>query len=63
MAAFKIEIDLKSSLNNYSGNFDEDDKTFTTVPISHAQKKVKVLRENHKPHYNKTLPKAIMENS
>ena len=33
------------------------------VPNSHAPKKVKVLRGNHKPHLNKKLRKAIMERS
>ena len=30
---------------------------------THAQKKVKILRGNHKPHYNKNLRKAIMKSS
>ena len=30
---------------------------------THAQKKVKILRGNHKPHYNKNLRKAIMKRS
>ena len=30
---------------------------------THAQKKVKILRGNHKPHFNKNLRKAIMKSS
>ena len=30
---------------------------------THAPKKVKILRGNHKPHYNKNLGKAIMKRS
>ena len=30
---------------------------------THAPKKVKILRGNHKPHYNKNLRKAIMKRS
>ena len=58
-----FENDLKSSLNNCNGNFDVYEKAFTSALNSHAPKKVKVLRGNHKPHLNKKLRKAIMERS
>ena len=48
-----FENNLKSSLNNCNGNFDLYEKAFTSALNSHAPKKVKVLRENHKPHLNK----------
>ena len=57
-----FEKNLKPSLDNCNGNFDEYEKTFTTAFSSHAQKKDKVIRGNHEPHYNKNLWKAIMEN-
>ena len=57
-----FENNLKSSLDNCNGNFDEYEKTFTTAFNSHARKKDKVIRGNHEPHYNKNLWKAIMEN-
>ena len=56
-----FENDLRLSLNNCNGNFDEYEKAFTTVLNSHAPKKVKVQRANHKLHYNKNFRKAIME--
>ena len=58
-----FENDLKSSLNNCNGNFDEYEKTFTSALNSHAPKKVKVLRGNHKPHLNKKLRKARFKRS
>ena len=58
-----FENDLKSSLNNCNGNFDVYEKAFSSALNSHAPKKVKVLRGNHKPHLNKKLRKAIMERS
>ena len=60
-----FENNLKSSLDNCNGNFDEYDKTFIltrTALNSHARKKDKVIRGNHEPHYDKNLWKAIMEN-
>ena len=48
-----FENDLKSSLNNCNGNFDVYEKVFTSALNSYAPKKVKVLRENHKPYLNK----------
>ena len=57
-----FEKNLKSSLDNCNGNFDEYEKTFNTAFNSHARKKDKVIRGNHEPHYNKNLWKAIMEN-
>ena len=56
-----FQNDLKSSLNNCNGNFDVYEKAFTSALNSHASKKVKVLRGNHKPHLNKKLRKTIME--
>ena len=50
-----FENDLKSSLNNCNGKFDVYEKACTTALNSHAPKKVKVLRGNHKPHLNKKL--------
>ena len=38
-------------------------KLFTSARNSHAPKKIKVLRGNHKSHLNKKLRKAIMERS
>ena len=58
-----FKSDLKSSLNNCNGNFDVYEKAFTSALNSHAPKKVKVLRGNHKLHLNKKLRKAIMERS
>ena len=36
-----FENDLKSALNNYNGNFDEYEKTFTGALNLHAQRKLK----------------------
>ena len=58
-----FENDLKSSLNNCNGNFDVYEKAFTSALNSHALKKAKVLRGNHKTPLNKKLRKAIMERS
>ena len=56
-----FDSDLKSSLNNCNGNFDEYEQTFSSALNTHAPKKIKVLRGNHKPHLNKKLWKATME--
>ena len=59
----QFENDLRSSLDGCNGNFDKYEKSFTTALNLHAQKKIKILRGNHKPHYNKYLRKAIMKRS
>ena len=45
--------DLTSSLRNCNGEYENYEQNFIEVFNAHAPKKVKILKENHKPHYNK----------
>ena len=58
-----FEKDLKSSLRNCNGECENCEKIFIKVLNTHAPKKVKILRGNDKPYYNKNLRKAIMKRS
>ena len=48
-----FEKDLTSSLRNCNGEYENYEQNFIEVLNAHAPKKVKILKENHKPHYNK----------
>ena len=56
-----FEKDLTSSLRNCNGEYENYEQNFIRVLNRNAPKKVKMLRRNHKPHYNKNLRKAIMK--
>ena len=58
-----FEKDLTRSLRNCNGQYENYEQNFIKVPNTHASKKVKILRGNHKSHYNKSLRKAIMKRS
>ena len=58
-----FEKDLTSSLRNFNGEYENYEQNFIKVLNRHAPKKVKILRENHKPHHYKNLGKAIMKRS
>ena len=58
-----FEKDLTSSLRNCNGEYENYEQNFIKVLNTHAPKKVKILRGNHKPHYNKNLRKAIKKKS
>ena len=58
-----FEKDLKSSLRNCNGEYENYEQNFIEVLNTHAPKKVKIFRGNHKPHYYKNLRKAIMKRS
>ena len=45
--------DLTSSLRNCNGEYENYEQNFIEVLNVYAPKKVKILKENHKPHYNK----------
>ena len=48
-----FEKDLTSSLRNCNGEYENYEQNFIKVLNTHS--KVKILRGNHKPHYNKNL--------
>ena len=60
---------LTSSLRNCNGEYENYEQNFIKVLNTHAPKKIKILRGNHKPyiirkiHYEKNLRKAIMKRS
>ena len=54
---------MTSSLRNCNGEYENYEQNFINVLNTHAPKKVKILRGNHKPHYYKNLKKAIMKRS
>ena len=58
-----FEKDLTSSLRNCKGEYENYEQNFIKVLNMHAPKKVKIMRGNYKPHYNKNLRKAIMKRS
>ena len=58
-----FEKDLTSSLRNRNGKYENYEQNFIKVLNTHSPKKVKILRGNHKPHYNNNLRKAIMKRS
>ena len=58
-----FEKDLSSSLRNCNGEYENYEQNFIKVLNTHAPKKVKILRGNHKPYYYKNLRKAIMKRS
>ena len=51
------------SLRNCNGEYENYEQNFIKVLNTHAPKKVKILRGNNKPDYNKNLRKAIMRRS
>ena len=56
-----FEKDLTSSLRNCNGEYENYEQNFIKVLNTHAPKKVKILRGNHKLHYNKNLRKVFMK--
>ena len=58
-----FEKDLTSSLSNCNGEYENYEQNSIKVLNTHAPKKVKILRGNHKPHYYKNLRKAIIKRS
>ena len=54
-----FEKDLTSSLRNCNGEYENYEQNFVKVLNKHAPRKVKILRGNHKPHYNKNLIKRL----
>ena len=53
---------LTSSLKNCNGEYENREQDFIKMLNTHAPKKVKILRGNHKPHYNKkNLRKVLMK--
>ena len=58
-----FEKDLTSSLRNCNEEYENYEQNFIKVLNTHASKKVKILRGNHKPHYNKNLRNDIMKRS
>ena len=58
-----LEKVLINSLRNYNQEHENYEQNFVEVLNTHAPQKVKILRGNHKPHYNKNLRKAIVKRS
>ena len=54
---------MTNSLRNCIREYENYDQNFIKVLHTHAPKKLKILRGNHKPPYNKNLRKAIMKRS
>ena len=54
---------MTSSLRNCNGEYENYEQNFVKVLNTHAPKKIKIFRGNHKPHYNKNLRKVIMKRS
>ena len=54
---------MTSSLKNCNGEYENYEQNFIKVLNTHAPKKVKILRGNHKLHYNKNLRKTFMKRS
>ena len=54
---------MNSSLRNCNGEYENYEQNFVKVLNTHAPKKVKILRGNHKLHYNKNLRKTILKRS
>ena len=51
------------NIRDGKSNYLEFEKNFIETLNKHAPKKAKMFPENHKPHINKTLKKAIMKRS
>ena len=64
-ADFQPELNLNLSEPNSSNSYEycTFDKSFVEVLDKHAPKKRKFLRDNHKPHVNKTLRSTIMQST
>ena len=58
-----FQKDLTSAPRNCNEDYENYEQRFIRVLNTHAPKKVKILRGNHKPHYNKNHTKAIMKRS
>ena len=58
-----FEKDLTSSLRNCNGEYENYEQNFIKVLNTHASKKVKISKGNHKPRYYKNFRKAIMKRS
>ena len=58
-----FQSDLLLNIGDRKNNYLEFEKHFVETLNKHAPKKNKIFRENHKPHINKTLRKAIMKRS
>ena len=64
-ADFQPELNLNLSEPNSSNSYEycTFDKSFVEVLDKHAPKKRKFLRDNHKPHVNKTLRSTFMQST
>ena len=58
-----FEKDLRSTLRNCNGEYENYEQNFVKVLNTHAPKKIKIFRGNHKLHYYNNLRKAIMKRS
>ena len=54
---------LINSLRNCNEEYKNYEQNFVEVLNTHAPQKLKILRGNHKPHYNKNIRKAIVKRS
>ena len=58
-----FQSDLLLNIGDGKSNYLEFEKNFIETLNEHAPKKTKMFQENHKPHINETLKKAIMKRS
>ena len=56
-------MNLKNKFEECPKHYENFEKTLANVLDTHARRKTKVLRGNHKPHVDKNLRKAIMKRS
>ena len=56
-------IELENKLEECPKHYENFENTFANILDSHAPRKTKVLRGNHKPNVDKNLRKAIMKRS
>ena len=58
-----FQSDLLLTIADGKNNYLEFEKNFVETFNKHAPKKTKIFRENHQPHINKTLRKAVRKRS
>ena len=56
-------FDLRKNLENQPGDYDTFEKIFLETLDTHAPRKTKLIRANHKPYVTKEMRKAIMDRS
>ena len=56
-----FRIELENKLEECPKHYEHFENTFANILDSHAPRKTKVLRGNHKPNVDKNLRKAIMK--